>query len=371
MTISVPFVDLTLSYRQQQEAIDAAVSRVLSNGWFILGEEVRRFEAGFATYLDVDHVLGVASGTDALLLALRALAVGPGDEVITVAHTAVATVAAIELSGAKPVFVDVDPTTYTLDPALLDAALTPQTRAIIPVHLYGQAVDLQPILTFAHNHNLALIEDCAQAHGAAYQGQKVGIWGDAAAFSFYPTKNLGGIGDGGAVVTNRSDVAERLRLLRQYGWRERYISDIAGYNSRLDELQAAVLRVRLHRLDADNQARQAAAAQYQIQLAGLPLILPQIGAAESHVYHLFVIQVNERDALREYLQAKGIGTAIHYPVPVHRQPAYQRLGYQPGSLPVTERLAGQILSLPMFPGISGGQVTAVCQAISEFYGQLG
>lgn len=367
MTISVPFVDLAISYRQQQEAIDAAVSRVLSGGWYILGEEVRRCEEEFAAYLGADHALGVASGTDALLLALRALEIGPGDEVITVSHTAVATAAAIELSGAKPVFVDVDPATYTLDPALLDDALTPQTRAIIPVHLYGQAAALQPILNFAHNHNLALIEDCAQAHGAAYQGQKVGTWGDAAAFSFYPTKNLGAIGDGGAVVTNRADVAERLHLLRQYGWRERYISDITGYNSRLDELQAAVLRVRLRHLDADNQQRQTAAQQYHALLDGLPLVLPKTGAAESHVYHLFVIQVEERDALRAYLQAKGIGTAIHYPMPVHLQPAYRRLGYLPGSLPVTERLAGRILSLPMFPGVTEEQVAAVCGAIRNFY----
>ena len=364
---AIPLVDLKAAYHRLQAEIDAAVARVLAGGWYILGPEVRAFESEFAAYLGVEHAVGVASGTDAVLLALRALGVGPGDEVITVAHTAVATVTAIELCGATPRLVDIDPVTYTLDPTHLAAAITPRTRAIVPVHLYGAPADLDAILAVARAHGLLVVEDCAQAHGARTRGRAVGTLGDAAAFSFYPTKNLGALGDGGAVATNRPEVAERLRLLRQYGWRERYVSDVAGTNSRLDELQAAILRVRLGHLEAENEARRRLAARYDAALAGLPIALPAARPADCPVYHLYVIRAAARDALAEHLRARGIGTGVHYPVPVHRQPAYAHLGYGPGSLPATEAAAAEVLSLPMYPDLTEGAVDTVAAAIRAYY----
>jgi dTDP-4-amino-4,6-dideoxygalactose transaminase len=368
MTTSIPLVDLKAAYHRLQAEIDAATVRVLAGGWYILGPEVSAFEAEFAAYLGVEHAVGVASGTDAVLLALRALGVGPGDEVITVAHTAVATVAAIELAGATPRFVDIDPATYTLDPVQLAAAVTPRTRAIVPVHLYGAPADMDAVLAVARAHELRVIEDCAQAHGARYKGHMVGTLGDAAAFSFYPTKNLGALGDGGAVATNRPEVAERLRLLRQYGWRERYVSDVAGMNSRLDELQAAILRVRLRYLDAENEARRRLAARYDAALAGLPVTRPTARPDDKAVYHLYVIRAAARDTLAAHLSAHGIGTGVHYPVPVHRQPAYAHLGYGPGSLPATEAAAGEVLSLPMYPDLPEAAVETVGAAIRAFGG---
>lgn len=365
----IPFVDLKAAYRRLQPEIDAAVTRSVAGGWYILGEEVRAFEAEFAAYLGLEDAVGVASGTDALMLAMRACGVGPGDEVITVSHTAVATVAAIELCGATPRLVDVDPLTLTLDPALLVAAITPRTRAIVPVHLYGCPADMDAILATARNHALLVIEDCAQAHGARYRGRMVGTMGDVAAFSFYPTKNLGAMGDGGAVATNRPDVAERLRLLRQYGWRERYISDVPGYNSRLDELQAAVLRVRLRHLDEENEARRRVAAVYDAALRDLPLQRPHARPEDRHVYHLYAIRAQHRDDLQDYLAARDIGTAVHYPVPVHLQPAYHRLGYGSGSLPQTESAARSVLSLPMHPDLAPESAAAVASAIAGFYGE--
>ena len=367
---AIPFVDLKAAYHRLQAEIDAAVARVLAGGWYILGPEVSAFETEFAAYLGVEHAVGVASGTDAVLLALRALGVGPGDEVITVAHTAVATVAAIELAGATPRFVDISPDTYTLDPAQLAAAITPRTRAVIPVHLYGAPADMDAILAVARAHGLLVVEDCAQAHGARYRGQMVGTLGDAAAFSFYPTKNLAALGDGGAVATNRPEVADRLRLLRQYGWRERYVSDVAGHNSRLDELQAAILRVRLRHLDAENEARRRLAARYDAALAGLPITLPIARPEDCPVYHLYVIRTAARDALAEHLRVQGIGTGVHYPVAVHRQPAYAHLGYGPGSLPATEAAAAEVLSLPMYPDLTEAAVDGVAGAIREYFGQL-
>ena len=364
---AIPLVDLKAAYHRLQAEIDAAVARVLAGGWYILGPEVRAFESEFAAYLGVEHAVGVASGTDAVLLALRALGVGPGDEVITVAHTAVATVTAIELCGAIPRLVDIDSVTYTLDPTHLAAAITPRTRAIVPVHLYGAPADLDAILAVARAHGLLVVEDCAQAHGARTRGRAVGTLGDAAAFSFYPTKNLGALGDGGAVATNRPEVAERLRLLRQYGWRERYVSDVAGTNSRLDELQAAILRVRLGHLEAENEARRRLAARYDAALAGLPIALPAARPADCPVYHLYVIRAAARDALAEHLRARGIGTGVHYPVPVHRQPAYAHLGYGPGSLPATEAAAAEVLSLPMYPDLTEGAVDTVAAAIRAYY----
>ena len=366
MTV-IPLVDLKAAYGRLQAEIDAAVARVLAGGWYILGPEVSAFESEFAAYLGVEHAVGVASGTDAVLLALRALGIGPGDEVITVAHTAVATVTAIELAGATPRLVDINPTTYTLDPAQLAAAIRPRTRAIVPVHLYGAPADMDAVLAVARAHALPVVEDCAQAHGARYRGQMVGTLGDAAAFSFYPTKNLGALGDGGAVATNRPEVAERLRLLRQYGWRERYVSDVAGTNSRLDELQAAILRVRLGHLEAENEARRRLAARYDAALAGLPIALPAARPADCPVYHLYVIRAAARDALAEHLRARGIGTGVHYPVPVHRQPAYAHLGYGPGSLPATEAAAAEVLSLPMYHDLTEGAVDTVAAAIRAYY----
>lgn len=365
--MEVPFVDLSQAYFAQKEALDAAVARVMARGWYILGEEVQRFETEFAAFCGSDQAVGVASGTDALLLALRAFDIGPGDEVITVAHTAVATAAAIMLCGATPVFVDVDPTTYTLDPSLLAGALTKNTKAIVPVHLYGHTADLDPILAFAAAHGLLVIEDCAQAHGAAYRERVAGSLGHAAAFSFYPTKNLGAMGDGGAIVCRDPQTADRLRTLRQYGWRERYVSTEVGENSRLDELQAAILRVRLQTLEQDNELRRQAAALYSLLLQDSSLLLPLERAETRHVYHLFVVQAPQRDELRAYLSEHSVGTAVHYPVPVHLQPAYRHLGYTAGSLPVSEKLAQTILSLPLYPQIKAEHIRAVAAAVSAFY----
>ena len=366
--MNVQFVDLQASYLVQKTEIDAAVNRTLSSGWYILGQEVDAFEQEFAAWCQARYAVGVASGTDALLLALKACAIGPGHEVITVSHTAVATVAAIELCGATPVFADVDPSTYTLDPAQIEPLISERTRAILPVHLYGHPADMPQIMAIAADYQLRVIEDNAQAHGARNAGKQVGSWADAGAFSFYPTKNLGAMGDGGAVISNDPEIIGRIRSLRQYGWQRRYISEEVGYNSRLDELQAAILRVKLRRLDADNQRRRQAAALYNKQLAGCPLQLPYEVAGAYHVYHLYAVQTDERDDLRLYLSERGIGSAIHYPVPVHLQPAYRRLNYGPGSLPNTEKLAQRILSLPMFPQISDAQIETVSNIIRTFYG---
>ena len=362
----IPLIDLKAGYEALQEEIDTAVSQVFHSGWYILGQEVTQFEAEFAAYCQAGYAVGVASGTDAILLALRAFDIGPGDEVITVSHTAVATVVAIELSGATPVLVDVDPVTYTMDAKSVATAVTPRTKAIIPVHLYGHPADMDAICALAQQHNLFVIEDCAQAHGALYQGQPVGSWGDASTFSFYPTKNLGAMGDGGAVVTHKAGVAERLQYLRQYGWRSRYISDLSGYNSRLDEVQAAILRVKLRYLDEWNAKRRILAHRYQELLADTPLLLPPETADVTPIYHLYVVQSKERDQLISYLQKKGIGVGIHYPVPVHLQPAYSHLGE--ADLSITEHLAQQVLSLPMYPQLARADVERVAAAIHEFYG---
>lgn len=365
--MKIPFVDLQAEYIALKTELDAAANRVLASGWYILGQEVRAFEQEFAAYLGIAHAVGVASGTDAVLLACRALEIGPGDEVITVAHTAVATVAAIELSGARPVLVDIEPQTYTLDVHQVEAAITPRTKAIMPVHLYGHPAEMDTILALARRHNLLVIEDCAQAHGSRYKGRMVGSMGDAAAFSFYPTKNLGAIGDGGAVATNNPAVAERLTMLRQYGWQKRYVSDIPGYNSRLDELQAAFLRVKLRHLDVFNATRRHLAGLYQEHLAGLPLTLPTTQPECESVFHLYVIQTDQRDALQKHLTAQEIGTAIQYPIPVHSQPAYHHLGYGPGSLPITERVCGRILSLPMHPHLPNQTILNICETVTTFF----
>jgi len=364
----IPQANPRAQYLSHQAEIDQAIVRVLEKGRYILGEEAAAFEHEFADYLGVRFGVGVGSGTEALHLALRACGVRPGDEVITVAHTAVATVAAIELCGATPVLMDIAPRSFTLDPTKLEAAITPATRAVIPVHLYGQSADLEPILSIARKRRVRVIEDCAQSHGAMYDGRRTGAWGDMACFSFYPTKNLGAIGDGGFVATDDPQLAENARLLREYGWRERYVSDVAGWNTRLDELQAAILRVKLRALDADNARRRCLAAMYDEWLAACPVVLPMEMPYGQHVYHLYVVRAERRDALRVFLKERGIGSLIHYPVPVHLQPAYRgRLG-DVGSLPETERAARDVLSLPMFPELTEAEVRQVAEAVREFPG---
>jgi dTDP-4-amino-4,6-dideoxygalactose transaminase len=351
-----------LSYKRE---IDAAISRVLDNGWYILGEEVRAFEKEFANYIGVSNGIGVGSGTEAIHLALVACGIGRGDEVITVSHTATATVSAIELAGATPVFVDIEPYFYTLDPAKLEAAITSRTRAIIPVHIYGQPADMDLIWEVAKMHNLRIIEDCAQAHGATYKGKRVGSMGDIGCFSFYPTKNLGAIGDGGMVVSNNQELAEKARLLREYGWTERHVSQFAGWNTRLDEVQAAILRVKLKHLDEDNLKRVHLAEMYNRELSTTNLSLPRQREDSTHVYHLYVIRSPKRDELLAFLREKGIGGLIHYPVPVHLQPAYKRLhGYD--KLPETERIAQEIISLPIYPELSEYDLHTVVKAVKEF-----
>jgi dTDP-4-amino-4,6-dideoxygalactose transaminase len=363
--MTIPFFDLKQQYASIQSEIDEASARVLKNGWFILGPEVEAFENEFAEYSGARHGIGVGSGTEALHLALLALGVGTGDEVITVPNTAVATVAAIELAGAQPMLVDVCADSMTMDPAQVEAAITPRTRALIPVHLFGQSADLDPLMQIARKHNLTLLEDCAQAHGATYRGKRVGTFGDLAAFSFYPTKNLGAYGDGGIVLTNDARLAERVRLARQYGWRERYESETRGLNSRLDEWQAAILRVKLKHLDDWNQARRERAASYTELLPNRRVRAPVEMPYARHVFHLYIVQAERRAALAEFLEAHGIGTAIHYPKPVHLQAAYRHLAPE-GALPVAEKLAREILSLPLYPELALADVRLVAETIRDF-----
>jgi dTDP-4-amino-4,6-dideoxygalactose transaminase len=363
-------VDLKKQYASIKDEIDAAVTQVFEGGRYILGEQVAAFEDEFASRCGVAHAVGVGSGTAALHLALAACGVGAGDEVVTVPHTAVATVVAIELAGARPVLVDIDPTRYTLDPERLEAAITARTRAVIPVHLYGCPADLDPIVEIARRHNLFVVEDCAQAHGAAYRGRPVGSWGHVAAFSFYPTKNLGACGDGGMVVTDDAELAERVRLLRQYGWRERYVSSsiggVHGLNSRLDELQAAILRVKLRHLGEWNERRRRLARLYSERLAGSGVTLPCEPENTVHVYHLYVVRHPRRDALRAFLREQDVGSLIHYPVPVHLQPAYRGLGYEAGALPAAEAAAREVLSLPLYPELREEEVATVADGVVAF-----
>ncbi len=365
--MDIPFIDLTAEYNQLKPKLDKAISKVLESGWYILGEQVVLFEHEFSKYCGVAQGVAVASGTDALLLLLRAYDIGNGDEVITVSHTAVATVVAIEQCGATPVFVDVDPHTFTINPIQVEQSINKRTRAIIPVHLYGYPANMDPILDLARNKRLVVIEDCAQATGATYKSKMVGSMGDAAAFSFYPTKNLGAYGDGGMIVTNDSSIADKVRALRQYGWKKRYISDLSGYNSRLDEIQAAILRVKLQKLDESNQLRRKKAKTYNKLLEDMPLVTPSECSGYKHVYHLYVIREDNRQGLVNHLSSYGIGFGIHYPVPVHLQPAYRHLGFERGSLPVTEQLANSVLSLPMYPLIPESHLKKVAETIQDFY----
>jgi dTDP-4-amino-4,6-dideoxygalactose transaminase len=367
----IPVCDLGAHYRARRAEIDAAVRRVLESGWYILGREVEAFEREFAAYLGTEHAIGVATGTDGLHLALRACKIGPGDAVATVSHTAVATVAAIELAGAMPVLVDIDPVSYTMDPQSLEDALqvcsrnhrlAGRVKAVIPVHLYGRPADMSAILAIASKQGLRVIEDCSQSHGAALGGRMTGSHGDLGVFSFYPTKNLGALGDGGMVSTGDAALADRLRLLREYGWRQRNHSELPGMNSRLDEIQAAVLRVRLRSLDADNAARRALAVLYDDAFTDSPLVPPQHHALVPSVYHQYVIRSRERDGLRVGLRESGVHTLIHYPEAVHQQPAYY--GRLPVVVPLahTENAVRQILSLPMYPELESESVQQVCAA---------
>jgi dTDP-4-amino-4,6-dideoxygalactose transaminase len=368
--ITVPQANPGAGYRTLQTGIDAAVARVLQSGWYVLGQEVRSFEAEFAAWLGCTAAIGCGNGTDALALALLALGVGPGMSVVTVSHTAVATVAAIEMVGATPVLVDIEPEYYGMDPVELAAVLDhppaglPPIRAVIPVHLYGQPVALDPIIAACRRHGVPVVEDCAQAHGATIGERKVGTFTEVATFSFYPTKNLGAIGDGGMVSTQDAELGASIAALRQYGWRTHYISDAIGVNSRLDELQAAILRVKLQHLDAQNARRRTIAAAYDAALRETSLAPPARRSGVGHVFHLYVLRVPDRSSVQAHLRAAGIGTGIHYPVPVHLQPAYRdRIVTGPSGCRASEIAAGQVLSLPIYPELSDRQVAQVCEAL--------
>lgn len=372
----IPQTNPKAAYIAQQKDIDAAIRRVLESGWYILGEEVAAFEHEFAAYCGAKHAVAVASGTDALIVGLRALGIGPGDSVITVSHTAVATVAAIELTGATPVLVDVDEC-WGLDPVALKVLLekwpvgVPKAKAVIPVHLYGQPAAMPAMQPLAEKHGLAILEDNSQAHGAMLNGHMVGHWGKLAAYSLYPTKNLGAIGDGGIITTGDDSLAETMRALREYGWRQRYVSDIPGMNSRLDPLQAAILRVKLPHLPADTGRRRSIAERYTAGLDGLlGLALPQTRPGAMPVYHQYVIDAGERrDELQARLKKHGVGTLVHYPMPVHLQPAYRgRIALGPTGLARTERAANSVLSLPMYPQLQNAEVEAVIAAVRAAWG---
>jgi dTDP-3-amino-3,4,6-trideoxy-alpha-D-glucose transaminase len=365
----IPIFDLKAQYAALKDELDAAVAGVLASGWFIQGTEHAAFEEEFARYCEATHGVGVANGTDAIRIALQALGVERGDEVLTVANAGMPPVAAIREAGARPVFVDVDPATRNLDPSKIAEALTPRTRAVVAVHLFGHPADVDGIRAALDGTGVKLVEDCAQAHGARYRGRRVGSLGDAAAFSFYPTKNLGAYGDGGFIATNDPEVADRARLLRGYGWRKRYLSEVHGFNSRLDELQAAVLRVKLRHLDGANEERRRRARLYDEALAGVATPAEQPWAAS--VYHLYVVESEHRDALRAALDAAGVATDVHYPLPSHLQPASADLGVGRGALPVTERLADTVLSLPMYPELPIPHVERVAHEVGRIARELG
>ncbi|RPD46908.1 DegT/DnrJ/EryC1/StrS family aminotransferase [Hymenobacter sediminis] len=366
--MNIPFLSFDFQHTPLREEILAAMAQVYDAQWYVLGQRVQEFEAAYGLFSGTSHCVGVANGLDALHLALRALGIGPGDEVLVPSNTYVATWLAVSHVGATPVPVEPNPCTYNLDPTQLEAAITGRTRAIMPVHLYGHACEMPAIMAVAQRHSLLVVEDNAQAQGATAYGRPTGSFGQANATSFYPGKNLGALGDAGAVTTNDETLAQELRRLRNYGSTQKYYNEVIGYNSRLDELQAAVLLVKLRYLQQWTQQRQQIAAWYQQQLAGISgLQLPQTSAGSTHVYHLFVIRTTQRDALQQHLAAEGIATLIHYPVPPHLQHAYQHLGYQQGSLPVAEELAATCLSLPLWPGMTEEHVSIVAAAIATFF----
>ena len=365
--MQIPFVDLQSQYKSIKEEVQPAINRVLDKGDFVLGQAVRDFEAAFADYCEVKYVVGVNSGYSALELILLAYGIGPGDEVITAANTFAATVFAIQNCGATPVLVDIDPVAYNMDPALVEKAITSATKAIMPVHLYGHPADMDPIMTLANEYDLLVIEDAAQAHGARYKGKRAGGLGHAAGFSFYPGKNLGAYGDGGAVATNDADLAEKVRLLRNLGMPVKYHHAVRGYNRRLDTMQAAVLCVKLKYLDEWNEARRQAAACYEQLLQPLPVITPETAVWAEPVHHLYVVRLENRAALQKLLQAADVATGLHYPIPIHVQPAFSGLGYKQGDFPITEQYAEEILSLPIFPELDEATITYIVDQIQSFF----
>ncbi|MEX2159804.1 MAG: DegT/DnrJ/EryC1/StrS family aminotransferase [Dehalococcoidia bacterium] len=365
---TIKLVDLQAQFAPIKDQVLAQIEQVLDGMQLFLGENTFRLETEFAQFCQAKYAVGVGSGTDALYIALRACDIGPGDEVITVPNTFVATAGAIALAGARPVFVDIDPATHTMDPARLEAAITTRTKAVVPVHLYGQPADMAPILRICRERGLRVIEDACQAHGAEYDGRRTGTLGDIAAFSFYYAKNLGAYGEAGIVVTNDRALATKVQMLRNHGSKDRYHHAMLGINSRLDEIQAAILRVKLPRLEEANTRRRTWATEYAQRLGDMTDIkLPTERPEARHVYHLFVIETPRRDALRDWLSERGIETGVHYPVPLHLQEACAHLGYRQGSFPHAESAAKQVLSLPMYPELTGDQVSYVCQSIRDFF----
>jgi dTDP-4-amino-4,6-dideoxygalactose transaminase len=363
----IPLVDLKPQHQELGPELVEAFKECMTRGDFILGKAVAEFEAEFAKFCHCDHGIGVATGTDALHLILRALNIGPGDEVITAPNSFIASATGIQLAGATPVFADVCAQRYTLLPESVEKAITPRTKAIIPVHLYGQPADMDPLMDIAKRRGLKVIEDACQAHGAEYKGRRVGSIGDATAFSFYPAKNLGALGDGGMVTTTSAEIADRVKMLRNYGQREKYKHDFLAFNSRLDTLQAAVLRIKLRKLDGWNQGRRNVAAMYLKQLAHGHVGLPKIAPEVQHVFHLFIVTTPKRDALLKYLNEREIGAGIHYPVPIHLQKAFAGHGFQPGQFPISEKLCNEVLSLPLYPEMTEAMVTRVCTTVQEFF----
>lgn len=361
----IPFLDLKSPHVELRAEIDEAIGRVVSSGWYILGPEVDAFESEYANYCEAAYCVGLANGLDALHLALRALDVGPGDEVIVPSNTYIATWLAVSQCGATPVPVEPVEGTYNIDPSLIEAAITPRTKVILPVHLYGQPADMDPILAIARKRGLRVLEDGAQAHGARYKGKRIGAHGDVVAWSFYPGKNLGALGDGGAITTNDPGIADRIRVLRNYGSRVKYVNEVQGYNSRLDPIHAAVLRVKLGHLDEWNARRSLIAAIYQEGLSGRGLVLPMVPDWAEPAWHLFVVRHPQRDALQRRLADAGVGSLIHYPIPPHRQQAYAESGFSPQSFPVASRMADQVLSLPIGPHLQAEQARAVVAALGN------
>ncbi len=364
----IPLVDLTAQYHSIKAEIDAAVNATLESGHFILGPAVTKFEESVASYLGVDHAIGLASGTDALVLALRALDIGAGDEVIIPAYTFFATAGTVMSVGAKPVFVDIDPVTYEIDTTKIKDRITPKTKAIIPVHLYGHPADMDPILELAHSHGLKVIEDDAQAFGATYRGKKTGSFGDIGCLSFFPTKNLGAFGDGGMVVTNDPTLAERMRMFRTHGWKKKYYSEEVGYNSRLDALQAAILQAKFPHVDSWNQKRREIAQCYSKKLTPLGMTVPIECDWGRHVYHLYTIRSNRRDELQAFLKRKGIASEVYYPLPPHLSTPCMKLGYKQGDFPDAEQASRETLSLPLYPELTIEQQGEVIAAVREFMG---
>jgi dTDP-4-amino-4,6-dideoxygalactose transaminase len=362
--MNIPLLDLKAQHEEIKEEINEAVQRVLNSGWFVLGKECEAFEQEFAEYNGSKHAIGVGSGTEALHLALLALNVGKGDEVITVPNTAIPTISAISLTGATPVFVDIDPESYTMDPRNLEERITARTKAIIPIHLFGQAADMDSILEIASKHHIPVIEDCAQAHGATYRGKKTGNFGVMGCFSFYPSKNLGAYGDAGLITTSDEKLKEKLLMLRNYGQKGRYIHAEKGTNSRLDEIQATILRVKLKHLDRWNERRRELANIYTRELRNV--VTPKEMDYANHVYHLYVIRTPNRDQLMHYLKEHGVGTQIHYPIPAHMQEAYQDLEIKEGTLPISESHSKQIVSLPLYPELKDEMVLTITKLINEF-----